>query len=255
MESNGIRIHSLHATSSQQTASQKTPSGVLLMIHGSASNAKCFSDCFPFLCNHFLHVWAVDLPGFGVSTRPLNKYSRNAKDAILECLVRSIHEVVLQCGDSGKVVIAGHSFGAFVAAEYAVNYPAHVECLVLMAPVGLVAREKRSMTGFWWAVFFKDVLPLFSRFWGSAEGVGHFIEIGWKDGTVAWNKPVFKLLVEKNIRFSCLFGEWDTIVPYEELKDLPMKSSVIPKATHTGMLHREFAEIVSNNIYLLAVQK
>ncbi|MBV9170228.1 MAG: alpha/beta hydrolase [Chloroflexi bacterium] len=57
--------------------------------------------------------------------------------------LRDVHDLaihyddVLDALELDRVILAGHSFGAMIAAEYAAHYPKRVEKLILISPVGL----------------------------------------------------------------------------------------------------------------------
>ena len=87
-----------------------------------------------------------DQRGCGRSSRPVDRfpngnYYQNMKqlDAALGLAVQvaDIERVRQILGDP-KIVLVGHSFGAFLAALYAAEYPEHVKALVLAAPANLL---------------------------------------------------------------------------------------------------------------------
>lgn len=69
-------------------------------------------------------------PGFGRSQRP--NWMRDVEDLVYH--YRSLFD---QLGIE-KALIVGHSFGGWVAMEFAINSPHRVEKLVLTAPAGLI---------------------------------------------------------------------------------------------------------------------
>lgn len=77
-------------------------------------------------------VYAIDLLGFGRSSRP--KFSSNAEEAESQ-LVKSVEEWRREM-QLDKIVLLGHSMGGFLAASYAINYPERVKHLVLADPWG-----------------------------------------------------------------------------------------------------------------------
>ena len=95
--------------------------------------------------------------------------------------------------------------------------------------------------GFYWAFFFRDLLPLIcdavvanttedSDYWhrvlGSREnswgnrrkaGVGSFVSLSVMHGSSIWNTPVAHRLTELKIPVSCIFAECDGLVPTHQV--------------------------------------
>ncbi|XP_019881715.1 (Lyso)-N-acylphosphatidylethanolamine lipase isoform X2 [Aethina tumida] len=85
-------------------------------------------------------VYAIDPLGFGRSSR--SPFSTNAMEAEKQ-MVRSIEEwrkeMKLQ-----KFILLGHSMGGFIATSYAIDYPDHVQHLILADPWGFPERPTNS---------------------------------------------------------------------------------------------------------------
>ena len=84
--------------------------------------------------------------GCGQSTRPVDKFTssnfmQNAGEATrklgLGRQLQDINEIRRILGEE-KLTIIGHSFGGFIAAMYAKDYPDHVRGLVLAAPANML---------------------------------------------------------------------------------------------------------------------
>jgi 2-hydroxy-6-oxonona-2,4-dienedioate hydrolase len=95
----------------------------LVLIHGMFGD---FLDWEPVLEPLALRhrVAAVDLPGFGGSTKPRREYTG-------EFFVATLHELLCQLG-IGKAILVGNSFGGQVAMLYALAHPDAVEKLALV---------------------------------------------------------------------------------------------------------------------------
>jgi pimeloyl-ACP methyl ester carboxylesterase len=72
---------------------------------------------------------SLDLLGFGDSSKPPIRY-----DVAQE--VAFVRQFVTELGLT-HMTIVGHSFGGWVAAAYAIAYPAQVDRLILVAPAGI----------------------------------------------------------------------------------------------------------------------
>lgn len=111
---------------------------VLLLVHGSpgaAANFDALRDRLP----DSLRVIAVDLPGFGGSTRVLDDYSftRHAADLL----------DLLDALDLDRVHVLGMSMGGGVALEMARLAPGRVASLTLLSSIGM---QDYEITGDYW---------------------------------------------------------------------------------------------------------
>src|SRR6266851_2656458 len=95
----------------------------VILLHGLGGFAESWRHNIPALAR-VATVYAVDLPGFGLSSKPPARY-RLADSA------RAVHGF-LQAMGLGRVAIIGHSVGAAVGLTYALTHPARVERLALI---------------------------------------------------------------------------------------------------------------------------
>jgi pimeloyl-ACP methyl ester carboxylesterase len=105
----------------------------ILLLHGIGENGA--RDFFPILpaLTQSNHVYAVDLPGFGRSTRGTDLYSPDN-------YVRVLHAVVRPRIRSAFALV-GHSMGGAIALEYAHLYPDDVTKLALIDTAGILHRS------------------------------------------------------------------------------------------------------------------
>ena len=95
----------------------------VVLLHGLGGFAESWRHNIPALAR-VATVYAIDLPGFGRSSKPPARYS-------LADAARAVHGFVQAMG-LGRVAIVGHSLGAAVGLTYALTHPARVERLALI---------------------------------------------------------------------------------------------------------------------------
>ncbi|KAG5888209.1 hypothetical protein JTB14_036220 [Gonioctena quinquepunctata] len=108
--------------------SKNTP---LVLLHGFAAGLCFWCLNFDSVAKE-RPVYAIDLLGFGRSSRP--DFSNDSLEAEQE-MVKSLEEWRKKV-DLDKFILLGHSFGGYLATSYAINYPNRVQHLVLADPWG-----------------------------------------------------------------------------------------------------------------------
>jgi len=106
----------------------------LVLIHGFGAGFLQFYKNLDHLHSK-RKVLALDLPGFGQSTRIL--FTPEAEKAEME-FVDSIERWREGVGVE-KFILLGHSLGGYLACAYAMSYPSRVRHLILVDPWGLPA--------------------------------------------------------------------------------------------------------------------
>ena len=94
-----------------------------LLLHGLGGFAESWRHNIPALAR-VASVYAVDLPGFGRSSKPPTGYR-------LGDAVRALHGFIKAMGLE-RVAIVGHSLGGAVGLTYALTHPARVERVALL---------------------------------------------------------------------------------------------------------------------------
>jgi len=107
----------------------------LIFIHGLSGCWQNWLEQLP----HFARdrrVIAVDLPGFGQSEMPAEESSMSGYADAIDALMTELGI------DAAQIV--GNSMGGFIGAELAIQHPARVERLVLLAAAGLSIESVRT---------------------------------------------------------------------------------------------------------------
>ncbi|XP_051261263.1 1-acylglycerol-3-phosphate O-acyltransferase ABHD5 [Dicentrarchus labrax] len=152
--SNGNRLWTL--TFSSDHLKDKTPMVLLPGFGGGvglwAQNLDALSQRRP--------VFALDLLGFGQSSRPL--FSTDAQEAE-EQFVESIEQWRAQVGLESMVVL-GHNLGGYLAVSYSIKYPGRVKHIVLVEPWGFPERPNTVEADRPIPVWIKALGAMFSPF-------------------------------------------------------------------------------------------
>ncbi len=112
-----------------------SPDEPLIFIHGLSGCWQNWLEQIP----HFARdrrVIAVDLPGFGQSEMPAEEISISGYADAIDVLMTELGI------DTAQIV--GNSMGGFIGAELAIQHPARVERLVLVAAAGLSIESIRT---------------------------------------------------------------------------------------------------------------
>jgi len=107
------------------------PDGVpVLLVHGNVSSSRFFDELMEMLPPHW-YVLAPDLRGFGDSEKLPVDASRGVAD-----YADDLHSLVEAMGLTGTPIhLLGWSLGGGVAMQYAIDRPAQLASLTLLAPV------------------------------------------------------------------------------------------------------------------------
>jgi pimeloyl-ACP methyl ester carboxylesterase len=260
-----FHIHAIHIFHPSQT---KNKDVIFLVIHGAASTSASFANCFGHLHQHFsstCDIWALDLPGFGRSSVDDIPHPERAMDVFLTAVDMLLLKIKKSPLKDKSIIILGHSFGTFVASNFAIRNPTLIKKLVLVAPIGML--PTLDTKGFYWAFFFRDILPLIcdmayvekqtdkhdywahvlgncENSWGNRPeaGIGSYVYFSVLHGSSTWTSPVAHLLTEKQIPVSCIFAENDVLVPMHQKRVLGCTCRIVRVADHVNIIHGKYAE-------------
>ena len=99
-----------------------------------------------------LKFYFYDQRGCGKSTRPFDRFGSKNYFANMKELDRTLGigaqvadiERIRRILGRDRLVLMGHSFGGFLAAMYAAEFPEHVDALVLVAPAGVLVLPDKA---------------------------------------------------------------------------------------------------------------
>lgn len=137
----------------------------ILMVHGYAATSTSFFRTFEYLSRSAKDVYAIDLPGNGLSfspeldlgvTEPLPldviNIDNEGKFKIPYTIDSKHHKFVIQRMEDyfidrieqwridnklPAINVVGHSFGGYLSFKYAVKYPNSINSLTLVSPLGM----------------------------------------------------------------------------------------------------------------------
>lgn len=109
----------------------------LVLIHGFGGSKDNFNRVAYYLTNHYT-VYAIDVPGFGASTRDLGA------DYVINTQIDRVHEIIEKLGLK-QPHIGGNSMGGWISGAYAAKYPENVASIWFLAPAGLLESRKSEV--------------------------------------------------------------------------------------------------------------
>ena len=105
----------------------------ILCIHGITANCRSWDTLAQALAPEY-HVMAMDLRGRGLSDKPSQGYSLDYHLKDINCLLDDL--------GIDRVVIMGHSLGAFIGLAFAAAYPDRTDRLILVDGGGDLSPEQ-----------------------------------------------------------------------------------------------------------------
>lgn len=132
----------------------------LLLLHGIGADKDNWTRVSKYLTPH-AHVYAIDLPGFGESSKPASWHYR------VQDQVERVHEIAAALG-LAKMHLGGSSMGGFIAASYAAHYPNQVSSLWLIDSAGAFSAQPSAMIR---RIQAGEKIPLFASTVDEFDGV------------------------------------------------------------------------------------
>ncbi len=130
----------------------------LVILHGYAAGSIFFFPTLKDLSKHF-KVFCIDHLGMGLSSHP--EFNCKNLAQTLEFFLESFERWRIKVGLNEKFIICGHSFGGYIASQYALKYPKLVKGLILLSPLGFT--KDALEWSYLESDFYVDNLPFFQR--------------------------------------------------------------------------------------------
>jgi len=119
----------------------------ILCVHGLTANCRCWDLIASSLVPEN-NILAMDLRGRGLSDKPSSGYSLQHHIRDIVCLLDDLKQE--------RIVLMGHSSGAYISMAFAANYPERTEKLILMDGGGQLTQDQ-------WKKFTLAIKPSLDR--------------------------------------------------------------------------------------------
>lgn len=198
----------------------------VLFIHGANSGLLVYHKLFQLLVNNGHAVYAISLPGFGLSSANLLGNLSSA-DLVLfynAYFVAVLDKVILE---NSLPIVVGHSFGGFLATSLFVANPDKIHSLILINSVGMF--PTLDDVGLYWGIVFKTGFPNCVAKWTGRYGNYCMMHLfGITDAVSQWNvlqmtcrDNIGEVIVSRFITFHLFSTFWNRAT-FPELVRLPL---------------------------------
>jgi len=208
----------------------------LVLLHGFGNSLQSFRLLAPLLQQEY-HVITVDMPGFGLSSKPADYDYRAPSQA------RTIGDFIRELGLE-RPVIGGHSLGGAIALRVAINEP-HVRGLVVMNP-GIINTGVPAITQY---LFFP--LPrMMAKQFSDREFRERFLRLSFVDESVVTDEVMDNLMLaarsEGNmVGLTSMMGQYEAASELSLLGELDKPSIIVWGAADKNKTPEELAALQS----------
>jgi len=136
-EDDNLLIHSIKVTNKNNTNNDEDHSPPLVLLHGYMNGALYFYRNLLGLASVSSAVHALDLLGWGLSSRPPFQLTDDTSTQLAEDFFVESLEAWRNYHNIPKMILGGHSMGGYISIAYAEKYPSRVERLILLSPAGI----------------------------------------------------------------------------------------------------------------------
>jgi len=183
----------------------------LVLLHGMANSLQSFRFVAPLLANDY-YVVTVDIPGFGLSSKPADFDYRAPNQA------RIIGEFIRALGIK-QTIVGGHSMGGAIAMRVALTEP-EVNGLVVMNP-GIITTGVPAFTRYLPFPFQR----MSAKQFGDREFREQFLKVSYVDPTIVTDEVMDNLQLATRSE-GYLTGTTTMMGQYEEAQEGQMMGDV-----------------------------
>jgi proline iminopeptidase len=218
----------------------------VLVIHGGPGYpiAQPLPGLKPLTSRYRFHYY--DQRGCGKSSRPIDKFVSSNYYENMQTLDKTLGlgaqvadiERIRQILGEDQLILAGHSFGGFIASLYAAEFPEHVKALILVAPAEMLVMPPES------GGLYEQVRPLLPENMqaGYADYMKRYFDLG-------------KLFSQTEAGLAALNAEF---VPYYEAalksKGFSVPASNVPNDNGGWMVQAMFMSMGQRHDYRAALK-
>jgi 2-hydroxy-6-oxonona-2,4-dienedioate hydrolase len=102
----------------------------VMLVHGLGGSIESWINTIELLSSNQLKLIAIDLPGFGYSSKPKINYTINFYSAFMTKFIKKLNL-------ESSLFLVGSSLGGHIAAQVAIDHPRLISKLVLISPAGI----------------------------------------------------------------------------------------------------------------------
>jgi pimeloyl-ACP methyl ester carboxylesterase len=113
----------------------------LVLIHGYGGFAAIFYKIIKDIVGSGIHLIMIDIIGMGTSSRPEFNREQTSEEADAY-FVEFIEKWRVGFGSLTDFYLAGHSFGGYISALYALKYKQNIKKLLMLSPVGVCIKPE-----------------------------------------------------------------------------------------------------------------
>jgi cardiolipin-specific phospholipase len=137
-------LHTIRTRNTEDVNNNEKEKDTIIFIHGFQATCANWIKMLKHFQKDF-NVYAPDIIGMGISSRPQPNFEDCPKDYI-NFFVDSIEALRLEIfkdniHNNKKFYLVAHSFGGYISANYALKYPQYIKRLFLLSPVGITKHE------------------------------------------------------------------------------------------------------------------
>jgi pimeloyl-ACP methyl ester carboxylesterase len=207
----GDEFISIHGVSVRYRRYGNPSLPALVLLHGFANSLQTWRDFAPLAAAHF-HIVALDMPGYGLSDKPVRfDYGNPAQGQFVADFINQL--------DLTNVVVGGHSLGGAVAVHTALA--AHQVVGLLLFNPGILSTGVPSATQH----LFFPLQRVSARQFGSREFRAEFLRTSYIDPSIVTEAVIDDVMAGSRME-GYLQGMSSLMDQYAEGQELPLLEKI-----------------------------